>query len=115
MLDAGQDVVLVIDVQGARQVRGRVREAVGIFLMPPSFQVLEARLRGRCQDPEVAIRERLSTARSEVSAVNEYDYVVVNDGLERCVAEMCAIVTAERARGVRRHEAVASIVRTFVE
>jgi guanylate kinase len=77
--------------------------------------VLEARLRGRCQDPEVAIRERLSTARSEVSAVNEYDYVVVNDGLERCVAEMCAIVTAERARGVRRHEAVASIVRTFVE
>ncbi len=90
LLAAGLDVVLVIDVQGARQVRGRVREAVGIFLLPPSFEVLESRLRGRCQDEEAAIRRRLATARAEVSAVDEYDYVVINDELRRAAWASCA-------------------------
>jgi guanylate kinase len=115
LLASGLDVVLVIDVQGARQVRARAREAVGIFLLPPSFPVLESRLRGRCQDEESAIARRLTTARAEVSAVDEYDYVVINDELERCVAELCAIVTAERARRARRREGVEPIVRTFQE
>lgn len=115
LLAAGLDVVLVIDVQGARQVRARTSEAVGIFVLPPSFPVLESRLRGRCQDEEAAIARRLATARAEVSAVDEYDYVVINDELERCVAELCAIVTAERARRVRRREGVDPIVRTFQE
>jgi len=113
LLARGNDVVLVIDVQGARQVRGRVREAVGIFLLPPSFEVLESRLRGRCQDEEDAIRRRLTTAQAEVGAVEEYDYVVINDELERCVRELCAIVTAERARRERRRPRVEPIVRTF--
>src|SRR5689334_1927016 len=82
LLAAGLDVVLVIDVQGARQVRSRAAEAIAIFVLPPSFQVLEARLRGRCQDDEQAIGRRLATARAEVSAVDEYDYVVINDELE---------------------------------
>ncbi|HEY7476416.1 MAG TPA: guanylate kinase, partial [Vicinamibacterales bacterium] len=73
-LAAGQDVVLVIDVQGARQVRARTSEAVSIFVLPPSFQALETRLRGRCQDDEAAITRRLDTARSEVSAVEAYEY-----------------------------------------
>ena len=115
LLAAGLDVVLVIDVQGARQVRARAREAVGVFVLPPSFPVLESRLRGRCQDAEAAIARRLATARAEVSAVDEYDYVVINDELERCVAELCAIVTAERARRARRREGVEPIVRTFHE
>src|SRR5580765_4325809 len=109
LLSAGLDVVLVIDVQGARQVRSRASEAVGIFLLPPSFQVLEARLRGRSQDEEAAIARRLATARAEVSAVDEYDYVVINDELGRCVGELCAIVTAERARRQRRRQGLEPI------
>ena len=112
-LAAGRDVVLVIDVQGAHQVRGRVSGTVGIFVLPPSFQALETRLRGRCQDEPAAIERRLDTARSEVSAVTEYEYVVVNDELDRCVTELAAIVTAERARRSRRARKIESIVRTF--
>jgi guanylate kinase len=115
LLSAGLDVVLVIDVQGARQVRSRAPEAIGIFVLPPSFQTLEERLRGRCQDEEPAIVRRLATARREVSAVDEYDFVVVNDELDRCVEELCAIVTAERARRFRRGPGVDPIVRTFRE
>jgi guanylate kinase len=112
-LAAGRDVVLVIDVQGARQVRERTEGAVGIFVLPPSFEALETRLRGRCQDEPAAIEKRLDTARSEVSAVAEYEYVVVNDELDRCVTELAAIVTAERARRSRRARQIESIVRTF--
>jgi guanylate kinase len=112
-LEAGVDLVLVIDVQGARQVRARMRDAVGIFLLPPSFEILESRLRGRCPDEEPVIRRRLEAARAEVGAVTEYDYVVVNDELARCVSELCAIVTAERARMARRPALVDPIVKTF--
>ncbi len=112
-LAAGIDVVLVIDVQGARQVRQRMRDAVAVFVLPPSFEALERRLRGRSQDSSGAIARRLETARSEVAAVQQYDYVVVNDELDRCVNEICAIVTAERARRDRRLAAVAPVIRTF--
>ena len=97
-LARGQDVVLVIDVQGARQVRQRYRETVGVFVMPPSFEVLEQRLRGRSKEPEEAMQRRLRTARNEVAAFAEYDYVIVNDELEACVDRLRAIVLAERAR-----------------
>lgn len=113
LLAAGKDVVLVIDVQGAAQVRARVPEAVGVFLLPPSFAVLEARLRGRCQDDESAIRRRLATARAEVTAVDRYDYVVINDELDRCVRELQAVVTAERARRRRRRHEIDAITATF--
>ena len=112
-LDAGSDVVLVIDVQGARQVRQRMRDAGAVFVLPPSFEALERRLRGRSQDSSGAIARRLETARSEVEAVREYDYVVVNDELDRCVSEICAIVTAERARRDRRLAVVAPVMKTF--
>ena len=113
LLEAGLDVVLVIDVQGARFVRSRIRQAVGIFLLPPSFEVLETRLRGRCQDAEEVIERRLLTARSEVSAVTEYEYVVINDDFDRCVSEICAVVTAERARRGRRQQTIDEIAGTF--
>jgi len=113
-LAAGVDVVLVIDVQGARQVREHLPgRAVEIFVLPPSFAVLAARLRGRNKDAEDAIERRLATASREVSAVDEYDYVVVNDDLERCVAEIEAIVVAERARLAHRRDVIAPIVSTF--
>jgi guanylate kinase len=111
---AGADVVLVIDVQGARQVRTRESDAIAVFILPPSPEVLEERLRRRSQDPEESILRRLATAREEVSAVEEYDYVVVNDAdLESCVEEIAAIVTAERARLDRRRARVDPIVRSF--
>jgi len=113
VLASGRDVVLVIDVQGARQVRERIHDAVGIFVLPPSFDALESRLRGRCKDEPAAIARRLETARSEVSAVAAYEYVVVNDDLERCVSELAAIITAERARRTRRLRDIDGIVRTF--
>jgi guanylate kinase len=97
-LSAGRDLVLVIDVQGARQVRRRCPGTVGVFVMPPSFDVLERRLRGRSADPEDAIQRRLQTARDEVAAFTEYDYVIVNDELDACVDRLRAIVLAERAR-----------------
>jgi guanylate kinase len=112
-LSAGRDLVLVIDVQGARQVRTRCAGTVGMFVMPPSFEVLEQRLRGRSADPEDAIQQRLQTARAEVAAYTEYDYVVVNDELEACVDRLRAIVLAERAR-LRCAAGVAErIVQTF--
>lgn len=112
-LASGADLVLVIDVQGARQVRTQLTDTVGIFVLPPSQTVLEARLRGRCQDPDAAIVRRLATARAEVSEARRYDYVVVNDDVERCAAEMAAIVRAERARLGRRHAVVDAVAQTF--
>ena len=115
-LAEGRDVVLVIDVQGARQVRARSADrTIGIFVLPPSFDVLERRLRGRSKDPEEAIRRRLATAREEINAVGEYDYVVVNDALDACVDRLRAIVLAERARPKVMAPAVERIVRSFTE
>src|SRR5690606_3013746 len=94
----GHDMVLVIDVQGARQVRLRYAHTVGVFVLPPSFEVLEQRLRGRSKDTEEAMQRRLRTARNEVAAFAEYDYVVINDELEACVERLRAIVLAERSR-----------------
>lgn len=112
-LAAGEDLVLVIDVQGARQVRERRPETVAIFMLPPSFEVLEQRLRKRSKDPEPEMLRRLETARREVDAVSSYDYVVVNDLLERCVGELAGIVVAERAKLARRRAAITPIVETF--
>ena len=113
LIAAGQDVLLVIDVQGARQVRSAVRELLSIFVLPPSFGALEARLRRRSKDGEAAIERRLQTARQEVSAVVEYDYVIVNDDLERCVGDLAAIIRAERLRRGRRSGVIAPIISTF--
>ena len=116
LLAAGHDVVLVIDVQGARQVRKcRAGGMIGIFVLPPSFETLERRLRGRSKDPEEAIRRRLATAREEIGAVDEYDYVVVNDTLADCVDRLRAIVLAERARPRAMAASVDRIVTSFSE
>jgi guanylate kinase len=114
-LGAGIDLVLVIDVQGARQVRTRKPEAVAIFLLPPSFEMLATRLRGRNQDSSEAIERRLETARAEVAAVDEYDYVIVNDDVEHCLSELGAIITAEHARRQRRRVRLDPIIRTFAD
>ena len=112
-LAAGRDLVLVIDVQGARQVRRRCAGTVGVFVLPPSFDVLERRLRGRSKDSEAAMQRRLQTARDEVAAFVEYEYVIVNDELDACVDRLRAIVLAERARLRSMRTAAEHIVDTF--
>jgi len=112
-LAAGEDLLLVIDVQGARKVRQAGVESVGIFLMPPSRAVLEQRLRGRGRDPEAAIARRLLTAREEIRAFAEYDYVVVNDDVEACADRVRAILLAERSRLAVMTAAADDVASTF--
>jgi guanylate kinase len=113
VLASGRDVVLVIDVQGARQVRLRGFDSVGVFVLPPSYAVLERRLRHRSKDSEAAIQRRLEVARSEVGAVAEYDYVVINDEVDPAVGRLCCIVQAERARRPRMGPIASAVIDTF--
>lgn len=113
MLARGEDVVLVIDVQGARQVRSRGIETIDIFVLPPSAAVLEQRLRGRSKDSEEQIRRRLQVASAEVDEYSQYEYVVVNDEIEAAVGRLQSIVGAERARVKRVREDAEAIIGTF--
>ena len=112
-LESGDDVVLVIDVQGARKVRATGLPHVAVFVMPPSYEVLEQRLRGRSKDSDDAIRRRLDVAREEVSAFEEYDYVVMNDDLESCVQRIKAIVLAERSKLQCARSQVVKVLESF--
>ena len=112
-LAGGKDIVLVIDVQGARQVRGSGVESIGIFVLPPSAQILEQRLRGRSKDSEAAIQKRLEAACREVGEFASYEYVVVNDELDAAVERLRAIVLAERARVKVMRNTAESIIETF--
>lgn len=104
-------MVFVIDCQGARQIRARLPEAVGVFILPPSFAVLESRLRGRATDDEPAVTRRLNNARGEMQHYGQFEYVVINDDLDRATEELCAIVLAERARRWRRAPAAERVLR----
>lgn len=101
-VDSGKDVVLEIDVQGMRNVRKTRPDAVTVFIMPPSIEVLEQRLRDRGTNDEADIALRIANGRGEMAAVNEYDYVIVNDRLDVAIADMESIVRAERLRNRRR-------------
>ena len=113
MVTAGQDVVLVIDVQGARQIKARGVDHTAIFVMPPTFPVLEQRLRGRSKDSEEQMQRRLETARSEASSYADYDYVVVNDDLESTVVRLQEIIAAERSRTHRMKPIAEQIIKSF--
>jgi guanylate kinase len=112
-LASGKDLVLVIDVQGARQVRSSGIPTIGIFVLPPSAQILERRLRGRSKDSEEAIRKRLDVACREVGEFAAYEYVVINDELDTAVERLRAIVLAERARVQVMRKTAENIIATF--
>jgi guanylate kinase len=122
--EEGKDLVLDIDVQGARQIKSRLPQAVAILLVPPSVEELEQRLRSRAQDDAETIRRRLNHARTEIEHYKSYDYLVVNHELEETCAEVVDIVAAERgsldakerAAGLRKDlnpERISAILETF--
>jgi len=113
LMSTGQDVVMVIDVQGARQVKAHGIDHTSIFVLPPSFPVLERRLRGRSKDSEEQMQRRLATARAEVPSYVEYDYVVVNDQLEPTVVRLQEIIAAERSRTHRMRVTAEEILASF--
>lgn len=110
----GQDVILDIDVQGAAQVKQRFGdEAPSIFVLPPSYTILEKRLRGRSSDGDTVIRQRLEMARREILEYARYDYVIINDAIDRSAEVLRSIVLAERARQHHLKKEVESILHTF--
>ena len=109
----GADLLLEIDVQGARQVKTKLPEAIAIFIVPPSREDLERRLRERGQDSNEAIERRLERARQEMARSCEYDFVVVNDDLERASGEVRAVVVAARCRRRDNDERLRKILDTF--
>lgn len=102
VLQTGRHVVMDIDVQGARQFVGAYRESVLVFLLPPSADVLIARLTKRNTDQRDDVRRRLNEARAELAAVGDYHYVVENDALESAYTQVCAIIDAETVRHARQ-------------
>ncbi len=113
MLSQGFDVMLDIDVQGAEQVRRRVPEAILIFIMPPSREVLNARLRARNLNMPADLVQRLRNAAIEVQLYERFDYAVLNDDLDRALARLESIIVAERCRPERSRNRIEAIIATF--
>src|ERR1700734_151594 len=111
----GNDLVLDIDVQGARQLKVAIPQAISIFVLPPSRDVLEQRLRSRSQDSEEVIQRRLKGAAEEVRNYTQYDYVLINREIDEAAARLVSIVKAERLRKARMEEEVGPIVQSFVK
>jgi guanylate kinase len=110
---AGMDLLLDVDVQGASQVRAKMPDVTSVFILPPSYAVLEARIRRRGHDSEDTIRRRLERAAEEVKHYKEYDYVLVNDDLDWCVSAFRAVIEASRHRAARQEDRARSILESF--
>jgi len=113
-LAAGHDVLLEIDWQGAAQVRKQVPDAVSVFILPPSREALEQRMRARGQDSDLVIAQRLAAAREELSHYDEFDYLIVNEHFGRAVDEMCSVFTACRLRRERQMARHADLIATLL-
>jgi len=111
----GKDLILDIDVKGARQLKEKIPEAVSIFILAPSRDILEQRLRSRSEDSQEVIQRRLRDAAEEIRNYKQYDYVLVNHQVEESVATLSAIVRAERVRRIRMEEQIRPILRSFEE
>ncbi len=106
----GHDVVLEIEVQGGRQVKKLAPDCVSVFILPPSMEVLEKRLRGRGTEPDEAVCRRLETARQEIPCAKGYDYIVYNDRLEDAVADLEAIIRAEKRKYTRNSDCIERVL-----
>ena len=112
-IECGKDLILDIDVQGARQLREALPEAVSIFILAPSREILEQRLRSRSEDAASVIERRLRDAAVEIGNYSQYDYVLVNRQVEESVETLCSIVRAERVRRIRMEEQLRPILASF--
>ncbi|HKS26610.1 MAG TPA: guanylate kinase [Pyrinomonadaceae bacterium] len=108
-----RDIILEIDVQGAESVRRDVPGAVGVFILPPSFEVLRDRLTARGSEEAVELSLRLRNARGEVARYREFDYVIINDDAESAAAQLAAVVYAERARRERQEQVAEEVLNSF--
>jgi guanylate kinase len=114
-LAAGQDVLLEIDWQGARQVRAKVPDALSVFILPPSRQALEQRMRSRGQDSEEVIARRLAAAREEMGHFGEFDFLIVNDDFDTAVRDMQAIFLGSRQRRHLQQQRFAGLISALLE
>jgi guanylate kinase len=109
----GVDLLLDVDVQGAAQVRTQFADAVSVFILPPSYEALERRLRGRGAEDEKQFRRRLAAAAEELSLFREYDYSIINEDLDRTVGELSCVIRAARVRTSRVEPRAGRILATF--
>tara|TARA_R110002073_G_scaffold89451_1_gene211869 strand:- start:27020 stop:27652 length:633 start_codon:yes stop_codon:yes gene_type:complete len=114
VLARGEDVVLEIDWQGAQQVRRLMPDAVSVFILPPSVEILSQRLRGRGSDDESVIARRLAGACDEMSHYPEFDFLVVNDDFQRALADLSAIVYAQRLTQSRQQKRLSAVLQSLL-
>jgi guanylate kinase len=109
------DLLLDIDVQGAQQVKSRIKKAVFIFILPPSFKELQRRIKGRGQDNADSIKTRLDVACKEIRAYPEFDYIIINDHLDKAVKDLESIIISTRCKLELNKKEIAAVVRSFSE
>jgi len=109
-LREGIDIILEIDWQGARVVREKITDSISIFILPPSCEVLELRLRQRGEDNDATIERRMQAAANEISHFDEYDYLVINDDFQDALDDLSAILRASRLRGNRQRQHLAKLL-----
>jgi guanylate kinase len=109
----GRDVILEIDVQGAESIRRKLPEAVSIFILPPSFEVLKTRLRMRATESDEDLALRLKNSFDEVKRFTEFEYIVINDSVERAAGDLRRIILTERLRRDRQMESIQVILDSF--
>ena len=112
-LEEGKDVILDIDVQGARQIKSKIEEAAAIFVLPPSFAELERRLKARMLEPDDVIRRRLEIAKDEILYYRNYDYIIINDILENSIHLLESIVRCGAATPRRQQNRIEEIIASF--
>jgi guanylate kinase len=114
-IDDGIDIILEIDWQGAQQIREKMPEAIGIFIIPPSWETLEKRLRLRAQDEESIIKKRMADARAELAHFDEYDYLILNENFSNALADLHAILRVRRLRSAVQKRELASVLGTLLK
>ena len=114
LLSEDRDVILEIDWQGAQQIRKIYPESVGVFIVPPSFDVLETRLQGRGQDSAEIIARRVANAREELQHLDEFPYVIINENLDEALAELLAVFAAARVRLENQTQRVQSLMASYL-